>query len=73
MKKVHQAEENEKKEAARNNLSRTEVSFFQTPFQFAFIPPVNLSADTGSFLGNTYHYSNHYLDSIFRPPKQAAA
>lgn len=73
MKKVHQAEENEKKEAARDNLGRTEVSFFQEPFQFAFTPPVNLSADTGSFLNNTYHYSNHYLDSIFRPPKQAVA
>lgn len=73
MKKVHQAEENEKKEAARNNLSRTEVSFFQEPFQFVFIPSVDLTAGTNSFFFYTYRYSNHYLDSIFRPPKQAAA
>lgn len=39
MKKVHQAEEDEKKEAARNNLTRTEVSFFHEPFHFAFTPP----------------------------------
>ncbi|RZK44334.1 MAG: hypothetical protein EOO61_04190 [Hymenobacter sp.] len=73
IKKVHQAEENEKKEAARNNLSRTEVSFFQEPLQFAFIMPVDLTAGIGSFLLYTYQYSNHHLDAIFKPPRQATA
>lgn len=72
MKKVHQAEENEKKQAAKDNLSRIELSFFQEPFGFMFNAPVDLKAGNNSFLFYTYQYSSHYLDAIFKPPRQVA-
>ena len=72
MKKIRQAEENEKKEAAKDNLNRLEVSFFQEPFQFTFPVPVILESGARSYPKYTYHYSSHYLDAIFRPPKQSA-
>ncbi|RZK29385.1 MAG: hypothetical protein EOO61_20720 [Hymenobacter sp.] len=72
MKKVKQAEENEKKEAAKDNLNRLEVSFFQEPFLFSFPAPVLVESNTGSFPKYTYQYSNRYIETIFRPPKQIA-
>ncbi len=72
MKKVKQAEENEKKEAAKDNLNRMEVSFFQEPFQFSLPVPFQVETSTQTFPGYTYQYSNRYLSTIFRPPKQFA-
>lgn len=71
MKKIHQAEENEKKQEAKDNLSRLEVSFFQEPYQVAFIEPVILEANKSTFPRYTYQYSSRYIETIFRPPKQA--
>ncbi|MDB5086273.1 MAG: hypothetical protein JWR09_267 [Mucilaginibacter sp.] len=68
-KKIKQAQENERKEAAKDNFSRLEVSFFQEPFKLAFIEPVILDDNKGSFPQYTYQYTNHYIDAIFRPPK----
>ncbi|MEX8547675.1 MAG: hypothetical protein V5804_08745 [Mucilaginibacter sp.] len=72
MKKVKQAEENEKKEAAKDNLNRLEISFFQEPFQFDLPAPVLVENNAGLFPGYTYLYSNRYTETIFRPPKQIA-
>ncbi len=72
MKKVKQAEEQEKKEAAKDNLNRMEVSFFQEPFQFTIATPVLLESSTCSFPNYTYQYSNSYIETIFRPPRQIA-
>jgi hypothetical protein len=72
MKKIKQAEENEKKQEAKDNLSRLEISFFQEPFRLNFIEPVLLESRQGSFPSYTYLYSSNYIETIFRPPKQVA-
>ncbi|WP_235324472.1 hypothetical protein [Pedobacter lusitanus] len=69
MKKIKQAEENEKKEAARNNLSQLEVSFCQEPFTFSFLDPSALSISDPSFSVYAYLYTNPYIRNIFRPPR----
>ena len=72
MKKVHQAEENEKKQDAKDNLNRLELSFFQEPYQLSFIEPVILYTVKASVPAYTYQYSSRYIDTIFRPPKRIA-
>lgn len=72
MKKIRQAEENEKKQEAKDHLNRLEVSFFQEPFQFLSIAATILEAVKSNFPAYTYQYSSRYIDSIFRPPKQIA-
>ena len=69
MKKVHQAEENEKRQEAKDNLSRLEVSFFKEPYQVTFIEPIILEPHKSLFPRYTYQYSSAYLSTIFRPPK----
>ncbi|WP_246001435.1 hypothetical protein [Mucilaginibacter gracilis] len=69
MKKIHQAEENEKKQEAKDNLNRLEVSFFQEPFQFTSIAPSILEKVISTFPAYTYQYSSRYINTIFRPPK----
>ncbi|ASU32773.1 hypothetical protein [Mucilaginibacter xinganensis] len=68
-KKIKQAQENEKKETAKDNFSRLEVSFFQEPFKLAFIEPVILEGNKRAFPQYTYQYKSHYIDTIFHPPK----
>jgi hypothetical protein len=68
-KKIKQAQENERKEAAKDNFSRLEVSFFQEPFKLTFIEPIILNDNNSIFPQYTYQYSTHFIDAIFRPPK----
>lgn len=72
MKKLKQADENEKKQEAKDNLNKIEVSLFQEPFQLAFIKPTIIAAEKGSFPAYYYRYSSRYIETIFRPPKLAA-
>jgi hypothetical protein len=72
MKKIHQAEENEKKQEAQNNLNRLELSFFQEPQKVVFIEPVILDRAISAFPPYAYQYSSSYLAAIFKPPKQVA-
>lgn len=72
MKKIRQSEENEKKQAAKDNLNKLEISFFQEPFQFTFPVRALIQSSNSSFPRCTYQYSNRYIDTIFRPPKQIA-
>lgn len=72
MKKIKQAEENEKKQTEKDNLDRLEISFFQEPFQLSFISPAILENNNSSFPAYTYQYSSRYIETIFRPPKQIA-
>jgi hypothetical protein len=71
MRKIKQAEENEKKQAERDGSVRLEVFFFQEPYQIAFIEPVILETHKSTFTRYTFQYNNRYLSTIFRPPKQA--
>ena len=72
MRKIKQAEENEKKQETKDNLSRLEVSFFQQPNRVAFIEPAILEPHKNVFPPYTHQYSSSYIETIFRPPKQAA-
>jgi hypothetical protein len=68
-KKIKQAQENERKEAAKDNFIRLEISFFQEPFKLTFIEPVVLESNKGMFTQYTFQYTSHYIDAVFRPPK----
>lgn len=72
MKKIHQAEENEKKQDAKDNLNRLEVSFFQEPYRFTAVIPQILETFSSNFPEYNYQYRSSYLTAIFRPPKQIA-
>jgi len=70
MNKIKQAEKNEKKQEAKDNLTKMEVSFFQESFRIAFTEPVILEAHKSTFPHYAYQYSSSYIEIIFRPPKQ---
>jgi hypothetical protein len=72
MKKIRQADENEKKQAAKDNLNRLEISFFQEPFQFKSLTPTILEMVKSNFPEYTFQFSSRHLSTIFRPPKQIA-
>lgn len=72
MKKIQQAEENEKKQETKKNLTRLEVSIFQEPQPVSFIEPVILDTTLSTFPLYAHHYCSSYLSTIFRPPKQVA-
>lgn len=72
MRKVKQAQDNEKKQEARDNMSKLEASVLLEPFTVAFREPVVLDNQKGNLPVYSYHYSSSYLDSIFRPPKGIA-
>jgi hypothetical protein len=72
MKKIRQAEENEKKQESKDHLNRLEISFLQEPFRFSVDESGTVSATKDTYPIYVYHYSSRYLDCIFRPPKQVA-
>jgi hypothetical protein len=72
MLKIKQAEDNDKKQSAKNSSSRLEVSFIQQPFSISFSEPVIVDVLSGGFPVFDYHYTSRYLTSIFKPPKSAA-
>lgn len=69
MKKMKQAEENEKKQADKDNMIRLSLSFFQEPFLISLQAPVTLDTAGHSFPGYTYQYSSQHIDAIFKPPR----
>lgn len=72
MKKIEQAEENEKKQQAKDNLSRIEISFFEAPFTFKFNQAVILELQPSGFPQNSSQYHSLSIGAIFHPPKQIA-
>ncbi len=71
MRKLKQAEENEKKQTERDGSVRLEISFCQEPFNFVFIQPQILKGERSSFVNYTYTCINRYKDAIFKPPPSA--
>jgi len=72
MQKLKQAQENEKRQAERDNLHHIEVFFLQQKFNFDFLsfnpePQLITHCDNYSCL-----YTNQYISSLFRPPRFAA-
>ena len=72
MKKVLEAEKNENNKTAKSNLSNLGTSFFQRIYTPSFRQTFTAAAYKRSFPNYTYLYSNHYINSIFRPPKFTA-
>ncbi|NHA02626.1 hypothetical protein G7092_02395 [Mucilaginibacter sp. HC2] len=72
MKKIKQAEENEKKQSERDNLNRLEISLFQEIVVLTFQQPESERLNQTSFPGYSYLYSSRYIDTLFRPPKMLA-
>jgi len=72
MKKIRQAEENEKKQESKDHLNRLEISFLQEPFRFSMDELNLISTTKETYPAYAYHYSSRYLSCIFRPPKQVA-
>jgi len=72
MRKLKQAEDNDKKQAAKNSSSRLEMSFIQQPFTISFSESVIIDALSADFPIFNYQYTSRYLSSIFKPPKSAA-
>ncbi|WP_461453108.1 hypothetical protein [Mucilaginibacter sp.] len=69
MRKIKQAEENEKKQTSRSGSNRVEVSFLKEPFSFLFQEPAIIDQVSVSIHTLAYAYTSHYLDTVFRPPK----
>lgn len=68
MQKVKQAEENEKKQTAKDNLSRLEVSFFQQNYRIDFAP-IGFKIDQTGFPVFHQPYSNCSISAVYQPPK----
>lgn len=69
MRKLKAAEENEKKQTEKDNLSKLEVCFFQVAMQFDFQQKYTERELTTCFLPYINTYSNPYQRSHYRPPQ----
>lgn len=72
MQKIKQAEDNDKKQAAKNSSTKLEVSFIEQPFSILFSEPVMVNLLSVGFPVFNYQYTSRYLTSIFKPPKGTA-
>jgi len=72
MKKIRQAEENERRQGTKDSLDRLEVTFFQPVHEFRFENPASLISLQIAFIDYRYWYSNPCLKGIFKPPRQPA-
>ena len=72
MKKVEQARENEKKQATRDNFTKTSVSFFNQPSSITFIEPALLTSNKAVSSIYTFQYNSTYINTPFIPPKTVA-
>jgi len=72
MRKIKQAEDNDKKQATKDGSSRLEMSFIQQPFSITFSEPVIVDELSAGFPAFDYQYTSRYLSSIFKPPKSVA-
>lgn len=70
MKKVQQAEDNEKKEAAKVHLNNLANTFFQKMDVITFHPLLTAYTIHVSFPEYECSYSSRFINTIFRPPKQ---
>jgi hypothetical protein len=69
MKKMRQAEESEKKQDAKDNLSRPEISVFQQTFQPRIQEPLPLLRQEDFLPDINCFYTNQAADSLLKPPR----
>lgn len=68
MRKLKQAQDNEKKQAAQDNLNRLEVSFFQQPITFQFLNFTVEEPTVQHYDAYSRSYSHQHSTSVFQPP-----
>ncbi len=71
MKKIRLADENEKKQNAKDNSGCLDVIFYQQPFTISLYAPPITGITHNHLTAYTYQYTSKYIDAVFRPPKQA--
>jgi hypothetical protein len=69
MRKIQQADENEKKQTAKENIYRLEISFFQKPLRLAFIEPKILETEKNTFSVYSFKYLSWCVECPFKPPR----
>jgi len=69
MRKIKAVEENEKKQAEKDNLNRFEISFFQAGFKFDFRQKYTESKTLPRQVAIRVAYTAPHLQSLFRPPQ----
>lgn len=69
MKKIHEAEENEKKQSEKDGMNRLEIFFFHEHCNTSFQEPVIANLSHIGFIAYIDHYKSYYLENIFHPPK----
>src|SRR3569833_2208272 len=65
MRKIKAAEKNEKKQAEKDNLSRFEVSFFQSPVKLEFWQKHDETTVVACFAPHSVAYCDPFLQSPF--------
>lgn len=68
MSKLKQVNEKEKKQAAKDNLNRMEISYLHQPYIVCPHPPL-ISSSAAHFPQYKFTYYSQYITAVFRPPK----
>lgn len=69
MKKIRQAEENEKKQGTKDTLDQLGVTFFQPVHEFRFENPASPIQISIALSGYCYWYSNPRVKGLLKPPR----
>lgn len=69
MKKIRQAEQNEKKQDQQRILKSLEVNLIIKPLLVNFSPVVEVSDLKRKFYSCCFFYLSQYISSIFHPPQ----
>jgi hypothetical protein len=72
MKKIKQAEDNEKKQAQKDQLNRLEIPIFGDTYRITFTSPLVLETSSGLYPAYSYTYSSRHIGTAFKPPKHIA-
>jgi len=73
IKKIRQAEENERRQGTKDSLDQLEITFFQSVLEFRFENPSSAVQLQVTFTDYRYWYSNPSIKGIFKPPRHLIA
>lgn len=69
MKKIRQAEQNEKKQDQQRILKALELNFIVRPLRVDFSPVVETNAVKHKFYTCCFLYLSQYINAVFHPPQ----
>ena len=72
MRKLKAAQENEKKQAEKDNLSRFEISFYQEPSDIILLSPLTVELPVADLPVYRSFYSYSFITSLLQPPRAIA-